>query len=247
MARGGPRVAGWRMAGIASRLVGALRNAAKPSAREWLRARRHFGAALPDGPLVAAPYVVFDLESTGLSPSGGDAIVQIGAVRLRNAEVVDSFTTLVNPKRPIPPLSTKYHGVTDAMVQDAPEEPAAVARFLEFCGEDVLVAHNAGFDQTLLLMAEFRGAPALANAMLCSMAASRWLDPQESDHSLDGIATRMGLVIEGRHEALGDALATAEIWLRMIARASALGVEHLPELARRAGMQRFIDAAGEHF
>lgn len=235
------------MAGIASRLVGALRGAAKPSAREWLRARRHFGATLPDGPLVAAPCVVFDLESTGLQPSQGDAIVQIGAVRLRNAEVVESFTTLVNPGRPIPPVSTKYHGVTDAMVQGAPEEKAAVAQFLAFCGEDVLVAHNAGFDQTLLHMAEFRGAPALANAMLCSMAASRWLDPQESDHSLDGIATRMGIVIEGRHEALGDALATAEIWLRMIARASALGVEHLPELARRAGMQRFVDAAAEHF
>jgi DNA polymerase-3 subunit epsilon len=235
------------MAGIASRLVGALRSAAKPSAREWLRARRHFGATLPGGPLVAAPYVVFDLESTGLAPSQGDAIVQIGAVRLRNAELVDSFTTLVNPGRPIPPVSTKYHGVTDAMVQDAPVERMAVLRFLDFVGEDVLVAHNAGFDQTLLRMAEFRGGPPIANAMLCSMAASRWLDPQESDHSLDGIATRMGIVIEGRHEALGDALATAEIWLRMIARASALGVEHLPELTRRSGMQRFVDAAAEHF
>jgi DNA polymerase III epsilon subunit family exonuclease len=235
------------MAGLASRLIGALRGAAAPSAAEWLRNRRHFGATLPDGPLVAQPYVVFDLESTGLAPSRGDAIVQIGAVRLRNAEIVESFTTLVNPGRPIPAISTKYHGVTEAMVVDAPREAEAVARFLAFCGEDVLVAHNAGFDQTLLHMAEFRGGPPMGNAMLCSMAASRWLDPQESDHSLDGIATRMNIVIEGRHEALGDALATAEIWLRLIARASALGVEHLPELTRRAGMQRFVDAAAEHF
>jgi DNA polymerase-3 subunit epsilon len=218
----------------------------RPSA-EFLRARSHFHAPLPDGPLVAQRYVVFDLESTGLRPSRGDRIIAIGAVALRDAEPAGAFSALVNPGRPIPPASTRYHGITDAMVAGAPPAAEALAAFRDFVGDSVLVAHNAAFDRTLLYMAELDGAPALANPFLCSLVASRWLDPQEADHSLDAVCGRQGILIPGRHEALADAQATAELWLRLIARAAARGVEHLPELARRTGMERAMAAAAGHF
>jgi DNA polymerase-3 subunit epsilon len=227
--------------GLLRRLASAIGNGGDdPAAAEFLRRRAHFHARLPQGPLAAQDYVVFDLEATGLSPSRGDGIVAIGAVRLRDLSPVARFETLVNPGRPIPALSTRFHGITDAMVSDAPAAPAAIGAFATFAEGAVLVAHNAAFDATLLRMEEFRGAPPVPNPVLCSMGVSRWLDPAEQDHSLDGLASRAGIVIARRHAALGDADATAEVWLRLLARASARGVEHLPELARRAGLEQFM-------
>jgi len=206
------------------------------SPTDFLAARAHFGQGLPMGPLAAQDYVVFDLETTGLRPSRGDAIVQVGAVRLRGIEEVACLTTLVNPARPIPPESTRFHGIDDARVAAAPGMAAAIGAFRDFAAGAVLVAHNAAFDRTALHMAEFRGAPALPNAVLCSMIVSRWLDPAEADHSLDGLCGRRGIVIAGRHDALGDARATAALWVDLLARAAVRGVEHLPELVRRTRM-----------
>jgi DNA polymerase-3 subunit epsilon len=149
--------------------------------------------------------------------------------------------------RPIPPASTKYHGIADAMVADAPRAAEAIGAFAAFADGAVLVAHNAAFDRTLLHMAEFAGAPPMPNPVLCSLALSRWLDPQESDHSLDSLCARAGIVIARRHAALGDAEATAELWCRLVARAAARGVEHLPELVRRTGMERFVSEMSELF
>ncbi|MFN6953680.1 MAG: PolC-type DNA polymerase III [Acetobacteraceae bacterium] len=223
------------------RLASAVMNGGgDPAAAEFLRRRAHFHARLPMGPLAAQDYVVFDLEATGLSPSRGDAVVAIGAVRLRDLAPVGRFETLVNPGRAIPPGSTLYHGITDAMVADAPRAADAIGAFAAFAEGAVLVAHNAAFDATLLRMEEFRGAPPVPNPVLCSMGVSRWLDPAEPDHSLDGLAARAGIVIARRHAALGDADATAEIWTRLLARAAARGVEHLPELARRAGLEQVM-------
>ncbi|MCS6932881.1 MAG: 3'-5' exonuclease [Acetobacteraceae bacterium] len=236
------------LGGAIRRLLSAAWNGGPdPAAEEFLRHRRHFHAALPDGPLAAQHYVVFDLEATGLKPSHGDVMIAIGAVRLRNLEIVDRFETLVDPGRPIPPRSTRYHGITDAMVAGSPPPPAAVAAFAAFAEGAVLVAHNAGFDRTLLHMAEFAGAPPIPNPVLCSLAVSHWLDPEEADHSLDGLCARAGIVIARRHAALGDAEATAELWRRLIARAAARGVEHLPELVRRTGMERFVSQMSEAF
>lgn len=235
------------MSGFLRRAAAAVANGLKPSSRDFVRARAHFHAALPPGPLVAQRYVVFDLESTGLKPTAGDGLLSIGAVRLRDTEVVDRFTTLVDPGRPIQPAGIAYHGITDAAVRGAPGPAAAIAAFLDFAGGDVLVAHNAAFDRTLLFMEEHRGAPAVGNPFLCSLVVSRWLDPEEADHSLDGLSGRAGIVIEGRHQALGDAEATAALWVHLIARAAARGVEDLQELSRRSRMQLQINEGAEHF
>jgi DNA polymerase-3 subunit epsilon len=235
------------MSGFMRRAAAAIAKGLKPSPQEFCRARAHFHAALPPGPLPFQRYVVFDLESTGLKPTNGDGLLSIGAVRLRDTEPVEHFSTLVDPGRPIPPEGIPYHGLTDEKVRGAPGPAAAIAAFLDFARDDVLVAHNAAFDRTLLFMEEYRGAPVVPNPFLCSMVLSRWLDPEEADHSLDGLCGRAGIVIAGRHEALGDAQATAALWVHLIARAAARGVEDLQELARRTRMELHVGQTAESF
>lgn len=233
------------MAAMGNRFLDACRN----FAQRWA-----LPATLPDrwvtpppGPLMAHPYVVFDLETTGLAPRRGDRPVQIGAVRIERGEETGQFDTLVNPGRPIPPLSTRFHGVTDAMVIDAPDITTAFADFARFSEGAVLVAHNAAFDRTVLGVTEQAGAPPLTRPLLCSMRVARWLDPQEADASLDGLCGRMGLVIDGRHHALGDARATAALWLHLLARASARGIAELPELVQATRMRLALDEGAERF
>jgi DNA polymerase-3 subunit epsilon len=238
-----------RTAALIQRIRAAANGAGRDDVLAHIRARAHFQHALPPGRLPAGNYVVFDLETTGLAPSRGDAIVAIGAVRVRDAmpDEAEPFRTLVNPGRAIPPLATGYHGITDRQVAGAPPVPEAIAAFHAFAGDAVLVAHNAAFDMACLYAAELGGAPATPNPALCSMALSQWLDPQEADHSLDALATRMAETIPGRHDALGDAVATARIFCRLLARADARGIDHLEELFRRVGMRRRLVAAAEHF
>lgn len=217
--------------------------AARPTA-----ARLPLAAPLPDGALDAVAYVVFDLETTGLRPSVADDIVQIGAVRLEGGVEAGSFDTLVKPGRPIPPASMRYHGISDAMVTDAPRAAEALSAFRDFATGAVLVAHNAAFDLTALAGAAIRhGAPRLPNPAVCSMMLAAWLDPREPDVSLDGLCGRAGLVIEHRHHALGDARATAALWMRLLARASARGITGLPDLAARSDMAERIRAQARHF
>lgn len=204
---------------------------------------------LPQGPLAAARFVVFDLETTGLRPSRGDRIVAIGAVRLHDGRVheADAFATYCHPGRPIPPESTAIHGITDAMVRDAMPWPEAVAAFHRFAADEVLVAHNAAFDLTCLHLAEPRAGVRFDRPAVCSLRLSQWLDPALEDHSLDALAARHGLVVAGRHDALGDAIATAQLFADMLRRAELAGMRDLEDLMRRSRMRETIAAASASF
>ncbi len=204
-------------------------------------------APLPPGPPEQQSFVVFDLETTGLHPSQGDAILQIGAVRIEAGAESAAFDSFANPLRPIPAASTRYHGITDAMVAEAPTVPQALAAFRDFAAGAVLVAHNAAFDLTALRAAARDGAPRLDNPAMCSMMLAHWLDPREPDVTLDGLCGRRGIVIAGRHRALGDARATAALWMQLLARASARGVADLADLAARSRMAERIARQAQHF
>lgn len=172
-----------------------------------------------DRGLAELDYVVFDTETTGLRPGKGDAIVQISGVRLVNGKPTgEEFDTLVNPGMPIPPLSTRFHGITDDMVTGAPDAPQAVRSFAAFAEGAVLVAHNAAFDMKFLRMLEPRSRVVFRNAVLDTLLLSFIVQPNHTSHTLDAIAARFGVGIpdEARHTALGDARATAEIFLRML-------------------------------
>jgi DNA polymerase III epsilon subunit family exonuclease len=178
-------------------------------------------------------FVVFDTETTGLLPEAGDRVISLAAVRVRGGQVRrgEAFDALVQPERPIPSESVKFHGITDAMVDGAPTIDLVLPAFLRFAGEAVLVGHEASFDLRFLEPEVRRlGLPSLtARPILDTRLLSRSLHGPAEGHTLEAIAARLGVTVTGRHSALGDALTTAEILVRLVALLGNRGVRTLGE------------------
>lgn len=175
-------------------------------------------------------YVVFDTETTGLHPSQGDEVVSLSAVRIRHGKLqrADTFHTLVNPGRPIPPASIRFHGIDDSMVAGSPSMGQVLPLFYEYLGSSVLVAHNAAFDKKFLDLAAGRaGLPQVDNPILDTLFLSYGIHKDFEGHNLDAIAERLGIPVEGRHTSLGDAKVTAEIYLRLVPLLASRGIETL--------------------
>jgi len=196
-------------------------------------------AAHPEARLADLSYVVFDLETTGLEP-GCDEVVSIGAVRVRGGRVIpeDHLHSLVNPGRRIPRLSTKIHGITDELVAGQPALDDVLPRFIEFVGRSVLVAHLAAFDLAFLnSRLGTMGRPAIRQAaVLDTLLLSCSLFPSWGGYNVEEIAARFGLAVVDRHTALGDALTTAEILIRLLEVLQRRGIETLgPALELQSG------------
>ncbi|MCY1127494.1 3'-5' exonuclease [Frigidibacter sp. RF13] len=174
-------------------------------------------------------YVVFDSETTGLLPHEGDEMVQLAAIRIVNGRRVagEIFDLLVNPGRPIPPASTAVHGITDAMVADAPSVTEAVSRFHRFAEGAVLVAHNAPFDMEFLRRTEGATGLTFDHPVFDTVLLSAVLWGQHEVHTLDALSHRLGVSIaeEDRHTALGDSVATADVFLKMVQMLQGRGFE----------------------
>lgn len=183
-----------------------------------LLSRLHY-EKISDARLDALTYVVFDTETTGLLPEQGDEIVQIAAVRIVNGKRVKNeiFNLLVNPGRPIPPSSSAIHGVTDAMVADAVGVQEAVRQFHRFAEGAVLVAHNAPFDMEFLSRREKELGLRFVNPILDTVLVSATAFGRAETHTLDALAERLGVTIDekDRHTALGDAIATADVFIKL--------------------------------
>jgi DNA polymerase III epsilon subunit family exonuclease len=167
-------------------------------------------------------FVVFDTETTGLRPESGDRVISLAGVRVRGGQVKrgEIFDMLIQPGRTIPSESVTFHGITDAMVVEAPAMDVVLPGFLQFAGPAVLVGHEASFDlQFLEPEARRLGLPSLAatRAILDTRLLSRSLHGPGESHSLEAVALRLGVTVTGRHSALGDALTTAEILVRLLA------------------------------
>lgn len=174
--------------------------------------------------------IAFDLETTGLSPNE-DRIIEIGAVRIKNREIVEEFSTLVDPEVHIPEKSTEISGITDEMVSGAPKEEEAVRKFIEFAGSGVLAAHNADFDTSFIRASCERLNIDYKFTYFDSLALSRAALPHLKNHKLDTVAKEYKLGDFNHHRALDDTRTLAGIVLKIIENASKLGkVEKLGDL-----------------
>ena len=171
---------------------------------------------MPRGQSLDDTFVVFDIETTGLSKET-ESITEIGAVKVVDGKIIDRFSTFVNPERPIPAEITKLTGITNEMVADAPVITEILPKFLEFCQDAVLVAHNANFDTGFIrLNAERKCGIEVKNTVLDTLELSRALLPELKKHKLDIVCEQLGVSLEGHHRAVNDAEATAEVFLKFI-------------------------------
>ena len=205
---------------------------------------------IDDRPLRSIDYVVFDTETTGLEPSNGDRMISLAGVRIVNGRVLrgEVFDTKINPRRRIPPASTKIHHITDEMVAHAPAIEEVLPRFHAFCEGSVLIAHNAAFDMKFLTLQQDTCRVRFDHPVLDTVLLSAHLDGQTDSLTLDTLCERFAIEIppEDRHTALGDSLATAELYLRLVDMLDAAGVRTLRqaiEASRTAGAIRRKQAA----
>jgi DNA polymerase-3 subunit epsilon len=194
---------------------------------------RRLEVSLPLGrrPLTELDFVVLDVETTGLAPTGGDEIVSVAGVRVLNGRVLpaESFARTVNPGIPIPPSSTVFHGITDEMVRDKPPIEVVLRQFHAFCGDAVLVAHNAAFDLKFITLKQAAAGVEFTQAVLDTQLLTMAIGGEWLDRSLDGIAQRLGVTVRARHTALGDAMTTSELLVRMLPLLAAAGVVTLDD------------------
>jgi DNA polymerase-3 subunit epsilon len=179
-------------------------------------------------PLCDAPYVVFDLETTG-SSAGEGAITEIGALKVVRGRVMDEFATLVDPGRPIEPFVVRLTGITNRMVADAPGIAEVMPFFEEFVEGCVLVGHNVRFDCAFVAAA--RGGVPLPNPVLDTLKLARSLVPGLKRYRLASLVSHFGVRATPNHRALADAAATARVFLKLLELLGSAGVRSVREAA----------------
>ncbi|MGQ3671462.1 exonuclease domain-containing protein [Xanthobacter sp. TB0136] len=163
-------------------------------------------------------FTVFDTETTGLDPRGGDEILQIGATRIVNGKLLrgESFDQLVDPQRSIPEAGIAVHGVTPQMVRGQPTIAEVLPRFRAYVADTVLVGHNVAFDMRFLKLKEDSTGIVFDQPVLDTLLLASVVYPNEERHGLEALAERLGIRVEARHRALGDAIMTGEVFLKLV-------------------------------
>ncbi len=185
--------------------------------------------------LLDETYVVFDLETTGLYADKGDSIIEIGAVKMINGKIIDTFDTFVNPNVKLSSEIISITGITDEMLVDAPNEEDAVKAFIDWVGEYPMVAHNAKFDISFINSAYRKyNLGVLNNTLIDTLGLSRYLESNERYHNLATLVVRYNIPWdeEKHHRADYDAKGTALILDKMLKKLSLNNINTMSELKR---------------
>jgi DNA polymerase-3 subunit alpha (Gram-positive type) len=183
----------------------------------------------PASHMLDEDFIMFDIETTGLNPYT-DKITEIGAVRLKNGEIAEEFSTLVNPGIPIPESIKSLTGITDEMVKDSPSIDEVIPKLLEFFGNLPVVAHNAGFDMGFLSFNAQRLGLKVANPVLDTLELSRILLPKLKRHRLDNVAEHLGIKIEKHHRAVDDCRTLGRIFAKFIDILREKGIDDIQDI-----------------
>ena len=183
----------------------------------------------PMGQSFADTFVVFDLETTGFSPSKNQ-IIEIGAVKVVNGSITERFSTFVNPKVPIPFEIEQLTSINDDMVLDAPTIDEILPKFMEFCQDAVMVAHNADFDMSFIKHNCSALGLECEKTVLDTVALSRVLLPALNRFKLDTVAKALNVSLAHHHRAVDDAACTAEIFVKLVEMLRDRGVETMEDL-----------------
>ena len=222
--------------------VNSLRNESRPDYYDFdLFKTTEQTRSLNERRLVDLVYTVFDLETTGLEPSLGDEIIQIGAARIVNGKLLrqECFEQLVDPQRDIPLASIPIHGIQPAMVVGQPTIGKVLPAFHAFAQDTVLVAHNAAFDMRFLQLKEESTRVVFDQPVLDTLLLSAVIHPNQESHRLEAIAERFDVPVIGRHTAMGDAIVTAEIFIKLIPLLAQQGIHTLGQ-AREAAQKTYF-------
>lgn len=161
-------------------------------------------------------FIAFDVETTGLSPSRGDRIIEIGAVALEGERISEEFHSLISVKKHIPLVAQQIHGITNEMLAGQPSSAEVMSGFKKFIRSNALVAHNAKFDMGFISREFLRLSMGLSNPYHCTLELSRSLYPKLINHKLKTVYRHLFGRIPGQtmcHRALDDARLVAQIWL----------------------------------
>ncbi len=184
-------------------------------------------------------FVVFDLETTGFSPKN-DKITEIGAIKIKNGEIIDRYNQLVNPGISIPEKIVQLTGISNELVKDEPNIEEVLPQFYQFIKGTVLVAHNASFDMGFIRENFSKLNIDINNPILDTLALTRALFPQLKSHKLNRVAKYLNVSLENHHRAVDDAEATANIFLKCMSIMSRKGINSLKEINEKFSSNRNI-------
>lgn len=185
-------------------------------------------------------YVVFDVETTGLSPQGGDRIVEIAAVRVKDWKIVETFESLINPQRKLPVEAQRIHHITEEMIAEAPTADEVLPKMIDFTGGACLVGHNVKFDLnflcfqlTLIGRKLRRETPAID-----TLKMAKELLPHLTNFRLSHVAHSLGAKVEATHRALPDVQLTAKVMSRLLDIADDQNIDTFKNLHKHFGVQK---------
>lgn len=224
--------------GLAERMVHELLDGDRRVARDDSGLWRLSGTEEdgPEGALADLDYAVVDVETTGTAPADGARVTEIAVMQVSSGDLVNEFSSLVDPGRPIPAWISRLTGITDEMVADAPDFGDVAPTVRSMLEGRVFVAHNVSFDWRFLTE-EMRRASSLlpVGPRLCTLRLARRAHPDLDRRGLDALADHYGIEIDGRHRAAGDARATVTLLNRLLEEADRRGVGRWREVRRWLG------------